>query len=255
MTGVGLAAALLSALFYQCSGRPPSPLAAPANTEFDFYLLSLSLAPAFCADGHQHTRECQALDAQSFAATPLTLHGLWPENRDPNTYPRHCANRALQLDETTRAALRRWMPGGADGLVAHEWRTHGVCTDLTAEDYFKAAIRWTSQVDVALGPAIRQAAGGSLDAATLRATAQAKLSGLGESMVFVCKNLPNLPPDRRRPAHLAELRLCLSADGADGAPGQLLNCANMRRRDQGCGDRFLIDAPHGAGNEAQRALQ
>lgn len=256
VTAAGLIAALLSAVVYRCSdhGAPARPrhdrdvapaasIAPDANKRFDFYLLTLSLAPAFCEDGHQSRRECQSLDASSFAATPLTLHGLWPENLRPETYPRDCAAGPLQLAPATRSALRRWMPGEADGLATHEWRKHGACTGLSADAYFNAAIDWTAQINAALGGTIRTAAGGSSDAATLRAAANAAKPGLGDSLVFVCKNLRSAEPGMRRRPFLVELRVCLANDGPSGAPGAALQCAQVQRRDQGCGGNFQVDAP------------
>jgi ribonuclease T2 len=276
VTAAGLLAAVLSALAYQCSGsanRPATPTAhstAPehgatgttgatpgresatagsgathesANERFDFYLLALSLAPAFCADGHQARRECAALDQRSFVATPLTLHGLWPENIRSESYPRSCSGAALRISASTRDALRRWMPGMADGLADHEWNRHGRCTALDADRYFNAAIDWTAQIDAALGAAVRQAAAGRSSAATLRAAANAVRPGIGDSLVFVCKNLRQAVPGLQRRPHLIEVRACLDDDGPGGAPQTPLRCADVQRRDQGCGASFEVDAP------------
>ena len=266
----GLVAALLSAVLYQCTGKTdlgkpasappaqtshrgdsPTARAVPANNNarsgrgesFDFYLLALSLAPAFCEDGHQQKRECQALNPQGFAATPLTLHGLWPENLRPETYPRDCGKGAPTLSAATRQSMERWMPGAADGLARHEWSKHGTCTGLAADDYFNSAMRWTEQINLALAASLRSAVGGSTDAATLRAAANSVRPGLGESIVFVCKNLRSAPSERRRRPYLVEVRACVDNDGPNGAPQTLLQCAAVDRRDQGCGGSFVIDAP------------
>jgi hypothetical protein len=37
-----------------------------------------------------------------------------------------------------------------------------------------------------------------------------------------------------------EVRQCVDNDGPGGAPGTLLDCATVQRRDQGCGRSFLI---------------
>ena len=265
-TAAALVVALLSAAVYQCSDRKqaatpssgvrhehsseqrtsaqhaPAVPATEANRNFDFYLLALSLAPAFCEDGHQSRRECRALDPQSFAATPLTLHGLWPESLQPGQYQRNCQAGALQLAPATRSALRRWMPGEADGLANHEWREHGACTGLSADNYFNAAMDWTARMNVVLGGAIRDVAGGSANVATLRAAAAAVRPGIGESIIFVCKNLRGAAPGLQRRPFLTEVRVCLSR-AADGAPQSLLQCAQVQRRDQGCGGSFQVDAP------------
>jgi ribonuclease I len=264
MTLVGLVVTALSALIYQYSSKPgvqssqsqsrPTPKSErSANSardtarsipgSFDFYFLALSLAPAFCEDGHQNKGECRSLDAKTFAATPLTLHGLWPENNQPQSYPRDCDGPQLRVSAATRKAMERWMPGAADGLDKHEWIKHGTCSGLSADDYFGSSMRLVEQVNTAVGPAIRKAAGGSMDAATLRAAANASHSGMGESLVFVCKNLRRAPDEQRRKPYLMEIRVCVENDGPAGAPQSLMQCAAVQRRDQGCGASFQIDSP------------
>ncbi len=272
MSAAGLAAAALSAVLYQCTGksdlrppgassqqapsirspqtsrtqREPSPANNPARTApgtFDFYLLALSVAPAFCDDGHQNKGECRALDAGSFAATPLTLHGLWPENIQPGSYPHDCGGaEPPSLSSATHAAMSRWMPGVVDGLENHEWSKHGTCTGLSADDYFGSAMRLAERVNAAVGPAIRNAAGGSVDAAALRAAANTSQAGMGDSLTFVCKNLRGAPEGQRRRPYLMEVRVCIDNDGPAGAPQSLMQCAAVQRRDQGCGGSFQIDA-------------
>jgi hypothetical protein len=44
---------------------------------------------------------------------------------------------------------------------------------------------------------------------------------------------------RNRP-YLIEVRQCIDDDGPNGAPGTLLDCATVNRRDQGCGRSFRI---------------
>src|SRR5687767_13974195 len=69
--------------------RPRAPVTPP----FDFYLMALTVHPAFCADGHTRKRECQVRSHR-----PLVIHGLWPERNEPRTYPRDCPAAPLVLD-------------------------------------------------------------------------------------------------------------------------------------------------------------
>jgi len=39
---------------------------------------------------------------------------------------------------------------------------------------------------------------------------------------------------------LIEVRQCIDNDGEAGAPGTLLDCASLGRRDQGCGSAFEV---------------
>ena len=169
------------------------------------------------------------------------LHGLWPERRQPNAYPRDCDGPGLSLRPATRAELSRWMPGAREGLDRHEWRTHGTCSGLDDDDYFLAAISATRRANAALGDAIRGNAGRSVTAAALRSAANRAEPGFGEHIVFVCRMLRSDDPSRRRPPHLIEVRVCIDDDGAEGAPGRLLRCADVGRRDQGCGGQFVVE--------------
>ena len=45
----------------------------------------MTVHSAFCADGHERKAECRARGQR-----PLVIHGLWPENLEPRTYPHDC---------------------------------------------------------------------------------------------------------------------------------------------------------------------
>ena len=273
-TGAGLAAAVLSALVYQCSGKPvqapvnrsaetsrhrsersasrSEPGAVPANTagnadslggsRFDFYLLALTFESAFCDDGNQQRGQCRALDATTFRSTPLVLHGLWPENLQPETYPHDCGAERVPLSAVVRARMERWMPGIEAGLQNHEWRKHGSCTGLDSNTYYTLALDLTERVAKALAPALLANVGRSIDAATLRAAASTVDLALAPSLVLMCKNLRSSDPAKRHRSYLYEVRLCVDNDGPGGAPRSLLNCADVQRRDQGCGNKFIVDS-------------
>lgn len=248
MTGAALLAALFAAVASQCQKKEAGPAQASAphvearkSHDFDFYLLAMTLAPAFCEDGNDSKRECRALDAEAFARTPLTLHGLWPERLEPERYPRDCDGPQLRLSADVRDRMRTLMPGASEGLDKHEWRKHGTCSRLPANTYFSDALDLVEQANAALGAAISQSAGREVDAAALRAAANARRAGYGDSFVFVCRNLRGADAEKRRRPYLYEVRVCVDDDGADGRPRSLLQCASVERRDQGCGARFWID--------------
>lgn len=266
MTGAALLAAAFAAIASQCQKSDketaPPPTQAGARVEesaresraaqsrdtssgrtrnFDFYLLAMTLAPAFCEDGHGSKRECRELDAESFARTPLTLHGLWPERREPERYPRDCDGPQLRLSADVRARMERLMPGAREGLDKHEWRKHGTCSRLPANVYFSDALDFVEQANAALGDAIAASAGREVEASALRAAANARQAGFGDSLVFVCRNLKGAAAEKRRRPYLYEVRVCVDDDGSDGRPRSLLQCSTVERRDQGCGTRFWID--------------
>src|SRR6185312_16014738 len=128
--------------------------------KFDFYLMSFTIAPSFCALSARYAekQECRAGTDAAYRAMPLTVHGLWPnrERVSVNLQPQYCAGPRLDnLSPGLRGKLTQVMPGVADGLDRYEWRRHGVCTGLTAEAYFSAVVRLAEQADATIGAVLR----------------------------------------------------------------------------------------------------
>ena len=98
---------------------------------FDYYLLTLSWAPQFCAtqSSSASSSECDPTHHYGFV-----VHGLWPQN-DNGSYPQHCAS-AQPVASATVLQMLSIMP--SRGLIQHEWQTHGTCSGLSAQDYFSA---------------------------------------------------------------------------------------------------------------------
>lgn len=219
------------------------PEAARAQPGFAFYTLALSLTPAFCETSPLKT-QCRDLTEALNAATPLTLHGLWPENARPGSYPQSCGGksvtvRALEHDIGARR-LRQFMPGIADGLAGHEWRKHGTCSRLSAKAYFMTAIDWTERVNAALLSVFNRASGKQMASAGLKSAANSVLPGLGQAMTLHCRNIKTQDVSVRGKPVLIEVRVCLQKD-ANGTPDALIECAAFDRIDQGCGERFVVD--------------
>lgn len=99
--------------------------AADAPGRFDYYLLSLSWSPQYCAT------TARPGDSQCQRPYAFVVHGLWPQNE--RGYPQGCG-RGEYLDEGLIRSLLPIMPSKA--LIIHEWKQHGVCSGLTAERYF-----------------------------------------------------------------------------------------------------------------------
>jgi len=220
------------------SGPGRAAARAPATgASFDFYLLALSAHAAFCADGHEDMSECR-----SAAHRPLVIHGLWPERLEPRAYPHDCPAPALDLDAGLEQQLADFMPGIAAGLHEHEWREHGGCSGLDDDVYFERTLELARTLDAALGARLTTLAGRDTSAAELRETADMFQPGIGATITLHCRTLRGAGD---RPV-LVEVRQCIDNDGAGGAPGTLLDCATVGRRDQGCGGDFHI-AGHIAG--------
>jgi ribonuclease T2 len=217
--------------------EPRSPAAEPraSASTFDFYLMALTVHPAFCADGHSRKRECQVRSHR-----PLVIHGLWPERDQPRTYPRDCPAAPLALDSALALELADLMPGVADNLDEHEWREHGGCSGLDDDQYFRHALELARGVDAALSAKLTTLAGRETTAAELREAVDAFRPGFGSSLTFHCRTIRDAPPAHGREPYLIEVRQCVDNDGPGGAPRTVLDCAAVKRRDQGCGRAFRI---------------
>lgn len=207
-----------------------APAAASTGPAFDFYLLALTVHAAFCADGHAGKPECRARPSR-----PLAIHGLWPEKLEPRSYPHDCPAPPLALDGALALELEPFMPGMADGLHEHEWREHGSCSGLDDDVYFRDTLELARALDLALTARLTTLAGQETSAAVLRDTAEVFQPGIGATFTLHCRTLRGSP----RPV-LMEVRQCVDNDGPGGAPGRLLDCGSVGRRDQGCGGGFLI---------------
>jgi ribonuclease T2 len=100
--------------------------------QFDFYLLSLSWAPAFCAlEGDRSAARRRQKECRN-RAYGFVVHGLWPQyNRG---FPEACQVPPPRLDRAIVAAMLDLMP--EPRLVYNEWDRHGTCSGLSARDYF-----------------------------------------------------------------------------------------------------------------------
>ena len=98
-----------------------------AAGDFDYYVLSLSWSPTWCAiEGDARSSpQCER---------PLgwTLHGLWPQYEDG--WPSYCRTSARDPSRRVTGEMEDIM--GASGLAWHQWKKHGRCSGLQAEDYF-----------------------------------------------------------------------------------------------------------------------
>ena len=102
---------------------------ATQSKDFDYYLLSLSWSPSFCATHPQERDQC---GGQGYG---FVLHGLWPEYTAGGG-PQHCSATS-KPDEATVQSMLKVSP--SRGLIAHEWQTHGACSGLDPAEYFAGA--------------------------------------------------------------------------------------------------------------------
>ncbi|GAB1581666.1 ribonuclease [Phyllobacterium phragmitis] len=113
----------------------------PQGQGFDFYVLSLSWSPSYCAtEGPRADRQqCASGRPYSFVA-----HGLWPQYE--RGYPQDCAISDRYVPRALVSSMRDIMP--STGLIVHEWRKHGSCTGLSQSDYFSTLRRAYEAVSI-----------------------------------------------------------------------------------------------------------
>lgn len=115
----------------ETSRRTPETRAeVPLGRGFDFYVLSLSWSPTWCADNDASgkTQQCRRGADNGFI-----VHGLWPQNE--RGYPEFCPTRQPdRVPESLGRTVLDIIP--SMGLIGHQWRKHGSCSGLSQKDYF-----------------------------------------------------------------------------------------------------------------------
>ena len=98
--------------------------------DFDYYVLALSWTPTWCAIEGDARGAGQCATGQGLG---FTLHGLWPQYEQG--WPSFCPTQARPPSRAMTAGMADIM--GSSGLAWHQWRKHGVCSGLSAGDYFR----------------------------------------------------------------------------------------------------------------------
>jgi ribonuclease T2 len=106
------------------------PAAADEAGEFDYYVLSLSWSPNWCAlEGDDRgSPQCDA----PFA---WVLHGLWPQYEV--SWPQDCFSPHQPPSRAMTGAMADIM--GTSGLAWYQWNKHGTCSGLPPADYYALA--------------------------------------------------------------------------------------------------------------------
>ena len=138
---LGLFGLVLTLLLGSCATAPVATQEVPAKSaaarqrdtrrNFDFYVLSLSWSPGFCATSAGRDDPQQCGPDRHFA---FVLHGLWPQY-EKGGWPEDCS--ISKVDEGIVDNMLPIMP--SPKLVEHEWEKHGTCSGLSPDDYFKEA--------------------------------------------------------------------------------------------------------------------
>ncbi len=108
-----------------------APLASAADTagRFDYYVLSLSWSPNWCAlEGDARgSDQCDTRHDHGWI-----LLGLWPQYE--RGYPATC--QSAERPPTRRMTSQMADIMGTPGLAWHQWKKHGTCSGLSAAAYY-----------------------------------------------------------------------------------------------------------------------
>jgi ribonuclease T2 len=175
---------------------------------FDYYVLSLSWSPTYCADAGDRRGDAQC-DGKGGRPYAFVLHGLWPQYE--RGWPQDCRN-----DD------RGWVPGPvadrmldimpSKRLVFYEYRKHGTCSGLGVDAYFDLARKLYEKVKI--------------PPRFVRLTEERMTVGVAElTGDFLAAN-PGLKPDMMSVAcggagnRLREVRVCFTKEGEFRACGR-----------------------------------
>ncbi len=190
----GLVLAMLTAFPAFADGEKPG--------DFDYYVMSLSWSPNWCAlegDARQ-SPQCDAREDHGWI-----LHGLWPQYH--RGYPSFCRTPETPPSRSMTRAMEDIM--GTSGLAWHQWRKHGVCTGLDPADYYALSRK-------AYGAVVRPPVFRKLEHSV-------KLPAAVVEEAFLKAN-PTLEPDgvtvTCKQGYIQEVRICLGRDLAPVPCGQ-----------------------------------
>ncbi len=215
------------------TGQASAGAAAGASGPSATHVLAMGWEPAFCGT-HKDKSECRALKSTSFAATHLSLHGLWPQPR--GTQYCNVAPNVKQLDQNhnwdalpepdmsadTQKRLAAVMPGYQSNLQRHEWIVHGTCYGGSADGYFARAAGLAEAIDAsAVSKLFADNAGKNLTADAIRAVFDTAFgAGAGARVAVSCGGGRG---DNRK---ITELVISLAGDVTGGANlGDLMRAA------------------------------
>lgn len=185
--------AVLALIYVLGTGMPAQADGEKAGV-FDYYVLALSWSPNWCVlEGDaRKSPQCDPRHDHGWV-----LHGLWPQFH--RGWPAFCRTSEPQPTRRMTADMADIM--GTSGLAWYQWKKHGTCSGLSAEQYYALARQAYEKVN---RPQIFR----KLDRAV-------KLPASIVEEAFLKAN-PSWDPDMLtitcRQGHIQEARLCLSKD-------------------------------------------
>ena len=173
---------------------------------FDYYVLSLSWSPTYCASRAGGRDNAQCGKKRRFA---FVVHGLWPQYK--SGWPEYCrTSQRWVLNKHIRRMLDI-MP--SKRLIIHEWKKHGSCSGLDQKAYFHL----TRQLFEKLRIPARYLA----PSRPIVITPQGLVHDFLQTNYKLRKKYLSVQCGNRRDrARLSELRICFSRKGEFSACGR-----------------------------------
>ncbi|MCF6272869.1 MAG: ribonuclease T2 [Rhodobacteraceae bacterium] len=188
------------AAFLALSATPVFAGSDPAG-EFDYYVLALSWTPSWCeeAGDTRNAPQCENNAGYGFA-----VHGLWPQYEAG--WPSYCRTGARDPTRGQTNAMADLM--GSGGSAWYQWKKHGRCAGLPADEYFdtvRAAYGAVNRPDV-----FRNLPDGiALPASVVEAAfLEANPDMVADGVTVTCKE-----------SRIQEVRICLNKDLSPRACG------------------------------------
>src|SRR5579872_3904917 len=177
--------------------------------QFDFYVLSLSWSPSFCAAAAERGGSRNASVQCGERPYSFVVHGLWPQYE--KGFPEYCQVPAPRLDRGIVSSMLDLMP--APHLIFNEWDKHGTCSGLSPRAYFETVRK--ARAAVTIPPEYRDLA------QPLNVTPNAVAEAFVKSNPGLMRDGIAVECSRKR---LSEVRLCLSRQL------QFRDCPDVARR-------------------------
>lgn len=162
--------------------------------DFDYYVMSLSWSPNWCATTGDRRNDAQCRDGTGY---DFVLHGLWPQYE--KGWPQNCATGERDPSRRESQAMTDVM--GSGGLAWYQWQKHGRCSGLSAASYYDTARRAYGSITI---PEVFQ-----------RLNRDVRLPAQVVEEAFIEAN-PGLKPDMITitcdDGYIQETRICLTKD-------------------------------------------
>lgn len=227
--GSYLAAAFLAGLVALASLAlaPTAQARGPVPGQFDYYALTLSWSPTYCASqaGQDDRQQCGLGRAYAFV-----VHGLWPQYQ--RGWPQDCVLREKWVPDEVIAAMLDSMP--SKKLIIHEWKKHGGCSGLRMRAYFELTRSLFTKIRIPARYLRPQEAVVTTPEQLVTDFVKTNRDITNDMISVQCGN-------SRGAARLAELRICFGKDGKLQACG-----VNERRQ---CRADKLVLPPVRGGNQ------